>query len=68
MKTCKYCNAELPEGTSVCPSCGKDNAEARTLSVGKTVLAIAAGAAVVILAVVILVEDLILLLEMYYLI
>ena len=51
MKTCKYCNAELPEGTSVCPSCGKDNAEAKTLSVGKTVLAIAAVAAVVILAV-----------------
>ena len=42
MKTCKFCNAELPEGTTVCPSCGKDNAEEKTLSAGKTVLAIAA--------------------------
>ena len=32
MKTCKFCNAELPEGTTVCPSCGKDNAEKQTLS------------------------------------
>lgn len=86
MKTCKFCNAELPEGTSVCPACGKDNAEQeitpqgaepmdtskdnaeqetvlqsaeakdcsggnKNLSVGKTVLAIAAVVAVVILAV-----------------
>lgn len=51
MKTCKFCNAELPEGTTVCPSCGKDNAEEKTLSAGKTVLAIAAVVAVVILAV-----------------
>lgn len=50
MKTCKFCNAELPEGTTVCPSCGKDNAQAQTLSAGKTVLAIAAVVAVVILA------------------
>ena len=51
MKTCKFCNAELPEGATVCPSCGKDNAEEKTLSAGKTVLAIAAVVAVVILAV-----------------
>ena len=48
MKTCKFCNAELPEGSTVCPSCGKDNP--KTLSTGKTVLAIAAVVAVVILA------------------
>lgn len=24
---CKYCNAELAEGTSVCPACGKEQAE-----------------------------------------
>lgn len=87
MKTCKFCNAELPEGTSVCPACGKDNEataqhteaaggeplceqtsvtpeaaaqsaevqnapkDNKNLSVGKTVLAIAAVVAVVILAV-----------------
>lgn len=50
MKTCKFCNAELPEGTTVCPSCGKDNAEKQTLSAGKTALAIAAVAAVLILS------------------
>ena len=49
MKKCKFCNAELPEGVSVCPACGKDNQQ--TLSGGKTVLAIAAAVAVVILAV-----------------
>lgn len=49
MKNCKFCNAELPEGVSVCPACGKDNQQ--TLSGGKTVLAIAAAVAVVILAV-----------------
>lgn len=96
MKTCKFCNAELPEESTVCPSCGKDNAaaaeeaaanpveekaetpvteaapeapaaekpavekpagekaEEKRLSVGKTVLAIAAVVAVVILAVAVL--------------
>ena len=27
MKHCKYCEAELEEGSMVCPSCGKDNAD-----------------------------------------
>ena len=50
MKTCKFCCAELPEGTTVCPACGKDNAEKQTLSAGKTVLAVAAVVAVIALA------------------
>lgn len=49
MKTCKFCNAELPEGTTVCPSCGKDNK--KTLSPVSTILAIAAVVAVVVLTV-----------------
>ena len=24
---CKYCEAELEEGVTLCPACGKDNAE-----------------------------------------
>ena len=27
MEHCKFCQAELREGSSVCPSCGRDNAE-----------------------------------------
>jgi predicted amidophosphoribosyltransferase len=27
MKNCKFCNAELEENSTVCPSCGKENAE-----------------------------------------
>lgn len=27
MEKCKYCQAELEEGSTLCPSCGKDNAE-----------------------------------------
>lgn len=50
MKTCKFCNAELPEDVTVCPSCGKDNAQKQTLSAGKTVLAVAAVVAVLILS------------------
>ena len=50
MKTCKFCNAELPEDTTVCPSCGKVNARKQTLSAGKTALAIAAVVAVLILS------------------
>ena len=50
MKTCKFCNAELPEDVTVCPSCGKDNAQKQTLSAGKTILAVAAVVAVLILS------------------
>lgn len=28
MEKCKFCQAELEEGSTLCPSCGKDNAEA----------------------------------------
>lgn len=38
MKYCKFCNAELMEGSTVCPGCGKDNA--KRVSAGKTVLAV----------------------------
>lgn len=51
MKTCKFCNAELPEDVTVCPACGKDNAQKQTLSAGKTVLAITCVVAVLILSV-----------------
>ena len=53
MKHCSFCNAELPEGTTVCPSCGKDNAQGKagTLKPGATVLMVVAAVAVVILAV-----------------
>ena len=53
MKHCSFCNAELPEGTTVCPSCGKDNAQGKagTLKPGATVLMVVATVAVVILAV-----------------
>lgn len=27
MEHCKFCNAEMPEGSTVCPSCGKDNTQ-----------------------------------------
>lgn len=30
MKKCKFCQAELAEDSTVCPSCGKDNAEEET--------------------------------------
>ena len=31
MEKCKFCQAELAENSSVCPSCGKDNAEVETV-------------------------------------
>ncbi len=55
MKQCKFCNAELPEGTTVCPSCGKDNAESqKKLKTGSTVLAVVAAVALVVLAIAVL--------------
>lgn len=57
---CKYCKAELEEGSSVCPACGKDNEPVETreniteemetedrakASVGKLIVAIIAGIA-----------------------
>ena len=30
MEKCKYCQEKLAEGSTVCPHCGKDNAEAET--------------------------------------
>lgn len=28
MEHCKFCNAEMPEGCTICPGCGNDNTEA----------------------------------------
>ena len=36
MAKCKYCQAELPEGTTICPDCGKDNKEEKKMTPGKT--------------------------------
>lgn len=47
MAKCKYCQAELPEGTTLCPECGKDNREENKLTPGKIALM---AAAVVVLA------------------
>ena len=49
MAKCKYCQAELPENTTVCPACGKDNKEEKKMTPGKTALVVAA---VVVLAVI----------------
>ena len=38
MEKCKFCQADLAEDTLVCPSCGKDNAEAVEETVVETVL------------------------------
>ena len=43
MAKCKYCQAELPEGATVCPECGKDNAEEKKkMTPGKIALVVAA--------------------------
>ena len=42
MAKCKYCQAELPEGTTLCPECGKDNREENKLTPGKIALVVAA--------------------------
>ena len=43
MANCKYCQAELPEGTTVCPACGKDNTDAKKkMPPGKIALIVAA--------------------------
>jgi len=32
MEKCKFCDAELEEGVTLCPSCGKDNAQEETIA------------------------------------
>ena len=54
MKKCKFCNAELPDGSTVCPSCGKDNAAAsgsKAAKPGSAALIIVGVLALVILAI-----------------
>ena len=42
MAKCKYCQAELPENTTVCPACGKDNKEKKKMTPGRAALSVAA--------------------------
>lgn len=42
MNKCKFCQAELPEGTTLCPECGKDNAPRAKMTPGKIALVVAA--------------------------
>ena len=43
MENCKYCQAELPENTTVCPACGKDNAETKKkMTPGRIAMVVAA--------------------------
>ena len=54
MKKCKFCNAELPDGSTVCPSCGKDNAAesgSKAAKPGSAALIIVGALALVILAI-----------------
>lgn len=52
MNKCKFCNAEMPEGSTVCPSCGKDNAaEGKKLKSSTAALIVAGVLALVVLAV-----------------
>ena len=51
MKHCSFCNAEMPEDSTVCPSCGKDNAvKSKGIKPGAAALIAAAAVALVILA------------------
>ena len=36
MEKCRFCNADLEENNSLCPSCGKDNAPEQTPEVAQT--------------------------------
>lgn len=38
MEKCKFCQEELEEGVTICPACGKDNAEEPAAEVGETVV------------------------------
>ena len=54
MKKCKFCNAELPDGSTVCPSCGKDNAAesgSKAAKPGSAALIIVGVLALVVLAI-----------------
>lgn len=54
MKKCKFCNAELPDGSTVCPGCGKDNAAesgSKAAKPGSAALMIVGVLALVILAI-----------------
>lgn len=42
MAKCKYCQAELPENSTVCPACGKDNGTEKRMPPGRIALVIAA--------------------------
>lgn len=43
MEKCKFCQAELPENTTLCPACGKENAqEEKKLTPGRIALIVAA--------------------------
>ena len=42
MAKCKYCQAELPEGTTVCPQCGKDGRDEKKMTPGRIALVVAA--------------------------
>lgn len=42
MEKCKFCQAELPENTTLCPACGKDNAqEKKKLTPGRIAMIVA---------------------------
>ncbi|MDO5545027.1 MAG: peptidylprolyl isomerase [Eubacteriales bacterium] len=42
MAKCKFCQAELPEGTTLCPQCGEVNRDEKKMTPGKTALVVAA--------------------------